>query len=164
MAPRIAERLNALIESGQLSVRAGRTSYRRNGAMVDVIVRERGTHAEHVLTAARVVNCTGPRSDMDRLGFPVLADLRRRNLFMPDNLGLGIETQDCAALDSAGHVSTWLYALGPLTRPNWWEVVAVPEINAQIDRLVHDLCNSPELDAISAHSLAEAFSDLGTGI
>lgn len=164
MAPRIAERLNALVERGQLSVGAGRTAYRRNGALVDVIVRERGTHKEHVVSAARVINCTGPRSDMDRLGFPVLADLRRRNFFVPDNLGLGVETQDCAALDSAGHVSIWLYALGPLTRPNWWEVVAVPEINAQIDRLVRDLCATSQRDPTAKHSLATDFSDLGAGI
>ncbi len=81
-----------------------------------------------------------------------------------DVLGLGIETQDCAAVGSAGHVSNWLHALGPLTRPGWWEVVAVPEINAQIDRLVHDLSTSPAQIAAPVHSLAEAFSDLGAGI
>jgi uncharacterized NAD(P)/FAD-binding protein YdhS len=29
--------------------------------------------------------------------------------------------------------------LGPLTRPTWWEITAVPEINLQIDRLVAQL-------------------------
>ena len=69
------------------------------------------------LDVVAVINCTGPRSDMDRLALPLLADLRRRGLIAPDPLGLGIETQDCAALGSAGHVSPWLFALGPLTRP-----------------------------------------------
>ncbi len=118
MAPRIAERLEALMRSGQLGVMGGRVNaYRRGGEGVDVTVRRRGTTQEHVLPAARVINCTGPRSDMDRLAFPMLADLRRRGLIAPDELGLGIETDDCAALGSAGHVSPWLFALGPLTRP-----------------------------------------------
>jgi uncharacterized NAD(P)/FAD-binding protein YdhS len=164
MAPRIAQRLEALIARGQLDIRGGRIlAIRRNGALVDVTVRTRGTKTEQVLSAARVINCTGPRSDLARLAFPVLADLRKRGLITPDPLGLGIETQDCAAFGSAGHVSSWLYALGPLTRPNWWEVVAVPEINAQIDRLVEDL-SAPEHHAATAHSMAEAFSDLGSGI
>ncbi len=34
---------------------------------------------------------------------------------------------------------SWLFALGPLTRPAWWEITAVPEINLQIDRLVAQL-------------------------
>lgn len=165
MAPRIAARLDALMASGQLDVRAGRVkAYRRQGGRVEVVLRGRGTAAEHVLPAARVINCTGPRSDMDRLAFPMLADLRRRGLIAPDELGLGIETDDCATLGAAGHVSPWLYALGPLTRPSWWEVVAVPEINAQIDRLVHDLLTGPQQHLQAAPSLADAFSDLGAGI
>ena len=32
-------------------------------------------------------------------------------------------------------MSDWLYAIGPLTRPAWWEITAAPEINAQIARL-----------------------------
>ena len=163
MAPRIAERLEALMRSGQLGVRGGRVkAYRRREGLVEVVLHERGTGAEHVLPAARVINCTGPRSDMDRLAFPMLADLRRRGLIAPDELGLGIETDDCAALGSAGHVSPWLYALGPLTRPTWWEVVAVPEINAQIDRLVGLLSKGPRTAV--APSLADAFADLGAGI
>jgi uncharacterized NAD(P)/FAD-binding protein YdhS len=163
MAPRIAARLEALRTCGQLDVTGGRvTSYARNNGLAEIVLRERGKTVEHVLAAARVINCTGPRSDMDRLAFPLLADLRRRGLIAPDELGLGIETDDCAALGAAGHVSPWLFALGPLTRPSWWEVVAVPEINAQIDRLVRHISAGagPYEDA----SLAEAFVDLGAGI
>jgi uncharacterized NAD(P)/FAD-binding protein YdhS len=144
MAPRIENKLKNLINSGQLAIRGGRVlTYRHSDAAADVVFRERNTGTEFTFRAARVVNCTGPRSDMDRLAFPILADLRRRGLILPDDLGLGIETDDCAALDSAGQVSPWLYALGPLTRHSWWEVIAVPEINAQIDRLVRKL-SAPE--------------------
>lgn len=136
MAPRIAERLQALIDSGQLQFAAGRirgTVPVAHGVEMTIALRHGGTKT---FTAARVFNCTGPRSDLDRLEFPLLADLRRRGLIVPDALGLGIETADCAVVDSSGRASDWLFALGPLTRPSWWEVVAVPEINAQVDRLV----------------------------
>jgi uncharacterized NAD(P)/FAD-binding protein YdhS len=163
MAPRIAARLEALTRSGQLEVMGGRVNaYRRRDDGLEAHLRQRGSGRERVFTAARVINCTGPRSDMDRLAFPVLADLRRRGLIAPDVLGLGIETDDCAVLGSAGHTSSWLFALGPLTRPSWWEVVAVPEINAQIDRLVRHI--SAGAEPYEKASLAEAFSDLGAGI
>jgi uncharacterized NAD(P)/FAD-binding protein YdhS len=165
MAPRVAAKLAALIADGRLRVMGGRIQgYRAVGDAVEVTLAARGSGTQHVVRAARVVNCTGPRGDMDRLAFPLLADLRRRGLIAPDPLGLGIETQDCAALGSAGHTSPWLYALGPLTRPSWWEVVAVPEINAQIDRLVRDL-SSPRGPGIPpAPLLAQSFADLGSGI
>ena len=165
MAPRVGAKLAALCASGQLRAMAGRIeSYRHRGEAVEVAFTERGSGTRHLLGAARVINCTGPRSDMDRIAFPLLADLRRRGLIAPDALGLGIETQDCAAQSSSGHVSSWLYALGPLTRPSWWEIVAVPEINAQIDRLVRDLSSSGQAGGVNAPLLAELFADLGSGI
>ncbi len=165
MAPRVAERLGALMTSGQLRVLGGRVvAYRAVDDRVEAEVIVRGGGARELLRAARVINCTGPRSDMDRLAVPLLADLRRRGLIAPDPFGLGIVTQDCAALGSAGHTSPWLYALGPLTRPSWWEIVAVPEINAQIDRLVRDLCSPRGPGVPPAPLLAESFADLGAGI
>jgi len=165
MAPRIAKRLETLMASGQLGIHGGRVlSYRRAGEHVDVRFRERTTGVEHGYPAARVINCTGPRTDLDRLAIPVIADLRRRGLIMSDALGIGLETRDCAALGPSGHVSTWLFALGPLTKPDWWEVIAVPEINAQAERLVQELSDAPRRGAAHAPSLAEVFSDLGAGI
>jgi hypothetical protein len=38
-------------------------------------------------------------------------------LIVSDPLAIGLETRDCAAIGSAGDVSSWLYALGPLTKP-----------------------------------------------
>ena len=165
MAPRVATQLSALVAGDQLVIRAGRiTAYRPKNDAVEVTWVGRGKGTPCTLTVARVVNCTGPRSDMDRLAFPLLADLRRRGLVSPDALGLGLETNDCAVLERSGRVSSWLYALGPLTRPTWWEVVAVPEINAQIDRLVRDRTLPPDADRTPETSLADTFADLGAGI
>jgi uncharacterized NAD(P)/FAD-binding protein YdhS len=166
MAPRVAARIAALRAGGQLHVMAGRVQgYHPREDAVDVEIAARGAGRTQIhIQAARVINCTGPRSDMDRLAIPLLADLRRRGLIAPDPLGLGIETQDCAALGSAGHLSPWLYALGPLTRPSWWEIVAVPEINAQVDRLIGDLSAPRETRTQTPPLLAELFADLGSGI
>jgi uncharacterized NAD(P)/FAD-binding protein YdhS len=162
MAPRVAARLDALLASGALTVLGGRTrDWRRDGGRVAARLHLRGLSTETEVTAGRVINCTGPRSDLDRLAVPLFADLARRGLIAPDALGLGLESDDCAVQDPAGRVSDWLYAVGPLTRPALWEVTAVPEITAQIDRLTHHLAQDA---ARPAAALAEVFIDMGAGI
>ncbi len=106
-----------------------------------------------------MVNCTGPRRDAGAIAIPLLADLRDQGLALPDALGLGLETENCALLDTDRRTSTWLFALGALTCPQWWEITAVPEIAVQVDRLVGQLAN-PE----AAHLSAGDFLDLGAGI
>jgi uncharacterized NAD(P)/FAD-binding protein YdhS len=136
MAPRIASGLQALIDSGQLKILGGRilnAKHVQRGAELEIALRHGGVES---FTAERVFNCTGPRSDLATLEYPLLAELRRSGLMVPDRLGLGIETDDAATIDSEGNTSDWLFALGPLTRPSSWEVTAVPEITEQVGRLV----------------------------
>lgn len=162
MAQRVSANLHALIHSGQLRVLAGRLRgcVARGHGVEAVIARRAGS--EERFHAVRVVNCTGPRSDLDNIAFPLLADLRRRGLIVPDPLALGIETCDCAAIGASGRPSDWLYALGPLTRPAWWEIIAIPEINAQIERLVREMTQPRGTAALPR--LADQFVDLGVGI
>ena len=160
MAPRITERLAAQQASGALEIVAGRVAgYVAAGQHVEVTLRLRdGTL--RAFSAGHVVNCTGPGGDFGKIGNPLIADLRARRLAVPDALGVGLETRDCAVIDGAGAASEWLFALGPLTRPAWWEITAVPEINLQIDRLVAQL-SEPQ----AALSLTTAdFLDMGGGI
>ena len=110
-----------------------------------------------------MVNCTGPASALDQLAIPLIESLRARGLIKPDVLGLGLESADCALIEASGAVSTWLYALGPLTRPAWWEITATPEIVVQVDRLVARLATA-QVDAGPVADAAEAFLDLGAGI
>lgn len=161
MAPRIADGIDALLASGALTIRAGRLrDWRREGEWLRAVLHPRGGGAPEAVSAARVLNCTGPRSDLQGLEEPLFADLARKRLIAPDALGLGLETRDCAVLTTRGETSTWLYALGPLTRPAWWEITAVPEITAQVDGLVHALAQ----DIDHAPALADVFVDMGAGI
>ena len=90
----------------------------------------------------------------------MIAELRDRKLAIPDALGVGVETRDCAVIDGSGEPSSWLFALGPLTRPAWWEITAVPEINLQIDRLVAQLGSPTEASGLTVAD----FMDMGEGI
>ena len=162
LAPRVADRLQALLKNGDLTIWSGGVvDCRLRDGHVDVDVRPRGSPDRLTLKASRLINCTGPRTDFASVGIPLFASLRRRGLVQPDELGLGIETQDCAVCGRDGRPSSWVFALGPLTRPAWWEITAVPEIAAQIDHLVALLAQDP---GVNHPSLARSFVDLGTGI
>jgi uncharacterized NAD(P)/FAD-binding protein YdhS len=168
MAPRVAEAFDALIRGGQLVVKGGRIlGYEPNpapdGGRIAVAYAPRGGGEERFL-ADWVINCTGPRRDLDRCGIPLLAGLREAGLATPDALGLGLETDDCALIDRARRPSDRLFALGALTCPSWWEIVAVPEISLQVERLVARLSDAIDPGPRDHPLAAEDFLDLGAGI
>jgi len=108
-----------------------------------------------------VVNCTGPTTDVRRAGHRLSSALLDGGLIRSDPLGLGLETSDAAVIDSSGVASDWLFAVGPPTRPAWWEIVAVPEITVQVDRLVRRIAHDIRK---AAKPMAAAFLDIGAGI
>jgi uncharacterized NAD(P)/FAD-binding protein YdhS len=160
MAPRVSDAFAKLQSTGALEILPGRIGgYRPVGPSVEVTLRLRGG-GTRVFSAGHIINCTGPGGDFARTAIPLIAELRDRKLAIPDPLGVGVETRDCAVIDGFGEASSWLFALGPLTRPAWWEITAVPEINLQIERLVAQLSNP-----VTAHRLTVAdFMDMGGGI
>ena len=123
-------------------------------------IRPRGKQAMAVEVDA-VVNCTGPLLDVRRSHHPLLRDGLREGLICSDPLGLGLDTSDSAVVNADGKPSNWLFALGPLTRPAWWEITAVPEINAQVDRLVSRIAFDKHR---ADRPLASIFIDIGAGI
>lgn len=162
MAPQIADELDILLSSGRLRVIAGRLlGAEPRGDMLDVSVRARGATTPTTLEVSRVINCTGPASDFAAIEDPLFADLRRAGLIRADALRLGLDTRGSALVDTRGEASDWLFALGALTRPAYWEVTAVPEIRAQVDTLTPRLLSGAPA---RAGSIMQAFSDLGAGI
>jgi uncharacterized NAD(P)/FAD-binding protein YdhS len=163
IAPRVAAALAAMLTSGQLEIAAGRLGgYELGGAGVTATLARRGG-GKRTFEAAAVINCSGPGTNLDRVALPLLSDLKGRGLAMGDSLGLGLETKGSAVSDIYGVASDWLFALGPLTRPAWWEITAVPEIAIQVDRLVSRLTTGVKALA-ERGSAAREFQDLGAGI
>lgn len=163
-APRIGAALAALQSRGRLSIVAARIAgFALEDGRVRVGLTRRGGGADSFL-ASRVINCTGPASALDRLALPLIESLRAQGWVRPDPLGLGLDTQDCAVIEAGGAVSSWLYALGPLTRPAWWEITATPEIVVQIDRLVAQFRDAGVVGGGGRPDAVNAFLDLGVGI
>lgn len=166
VAPRIGRALQDLVERRQVIPLSGRLkSFTARGDYLNIAYTVRNRREIRNIRVARVINCTGPRSDYATLGTPLFAALCEQGLIHADALGLGLETRDARIVDARGQVSDSLFAIGSLTRPAWWEVTAVPELSAQISRLVEVVTRDEALpkDAGPA-GMALDFFDLGAGI
>jgi uncharacterized NAD(P)/FAD-binding protein YdhS len=72
----------------------------------------------------------------------VLQDLLEQGLIRPDPIGIGLDvTPDCAVIDRAGKPSAKLFAIGPLTRGRFWEIVAIPDIRVQCAELAQRIAS-----------------------
>ena len=144
LAPHVADRLAAMIARGQLDIVAGKTiaAVERTDAIA-LTWRRRGSNAAETLTAQRIVNCTGPQGDLTRTTEPVLAALRDRGVIRSDAARIGLDVDGCArTIRADGRPNDWLYALGPMTRGAFWEIVAVPDIRQQTWNLARRLSNA----------------------
>jgi uncharacterized NAD(P)/FAD-binding protein YdhS len=140
-APETAARIEAMLREGILSVRAGRIqALRETSGGAEADVRDRRTGAVETIRVSRIVNCTGPDSDVRRIKDPLLETLRARGTIVPDPLGLGLEAGPSGGLiDASGTASRVLFLLGPLLRARDWECTAVPELRAHAARLAAEL-------------------------
>jgi len=85
-----------------------------------------------MLRVARVINCTGPETDVRKVEDAFVQRLVRDGLVRPDALGLGLDTDAHGSLvDRAGMVQDRLMLVGPLRKGQLWENTAVPELRGE---------------------------------
>jgi uncharacterized NAD(P)/FAD-binding protein YdhS len=137
VAPAIGARLAEELASGSTQIHSGRiTQYREDGDGAEVTYRDRKSAQLVRLRVGRVINCTGPESDLRKLHNALLQDLIGQKMIRPDSLNLGLAvTGDGALVDANGVPSDFLYTLGPTRKGKLWETTAVPEIRAQAAEL-----------------------------
>ncbi|HVQ09339.1 MAG TPA: FAD-dependent oxidoreductase [Allosphingosinicella sp.] len=137
IAPAIGARIEAMQAEARLAVAAGKlVSAEAAADGASLRFRMRGGEAVETLRVARIVNCTGPETDIVRAGEPLLAALLQAGRIRQDALGVGIEVDgQCRAIGADGAASGTLSVIGPLTRGTFWESVAVPDIRAQTERV-----------------------------
>ena len=83
-----------------------------------------------------IVDCTGIVKDPRATGNPVIRRLFEQGLARADALHIGIDiADDCAVINRNGIASRRLFAVGPLTRAAFWEIVAIPDIRNQCAEL-----------------------------
>ena len=143
IATEVAQRLKELIGSGRLEVVAGRVqAMRETEAAVEVEILRRGqSHPPApsreregaVRTFDTIVNCTGPLGAMARTQNRILRQMLDDGLIAVDRLGIGLEVDD---RDRAGDK---VWALGPMTKGRYWEIIAVPDIRGQAAAVAADI-------------------------
>jgi uncharacterized NAD(P)/FAD-binding protein YdhS len=132
MAPPIADQIDAELEAGTLtklrgSLRAVLPSL--HGARVQL----RTTRGEvKEITAARVINCTGPDMNYRRVASPLLNSLFAQGLIVAGPYGSGLWTSETGAVrDQNGSYSHVLFHVGPGRQGTLLESIAVPELRQQ---------------------------------
>jgi uncharacterized NAD(P)/FAD-binding protein YdhS len=134
IAPEVADIVARMIADGQLQVVAGRVeAARKTDGGIEVTYRRRGARQSRSETFAYAFNCTGPLHSIARSKDPVLRSLLDAGQVKPDRLGIGLDvTDDCRA-------GARLWAMGPLTKGRYWEIIAVPDIREQAAEVAGDI-------------------------
>lgn len=136
--------INKLQGTGQLRIVAGRVQdLLDTGTAIEVHYTLRRRPTRKVMTAALVVNCIGPESDYRRIDHPLVKNLMRRGLICPGPAHLGIAALPRGeVVNKKGNTSGVLYTLGSTMKGLLWEVLAVPDIRVQAEKLARLLLSS----------------------
>jgi len=100
---------------------------------VEVEYCRRGAADSRSETFAYVFNCTGPLHSIKRSKDPLLRSLLDGGEVRPDHLGIGLE------IDGTCRAGEHLWAMGPLTKGRYWEIIAVPDIREQAAAVAADI-------------------------
>jgi uncharacterized NAD(P)/FAD-binding protein YdhS len=165
-AAQTGAQLEALHANGQLRFYAGRLqSLTDTTGGAEAIFRHRGTDKLTTLSVAKVINCTGPRSDYSKYQHPLFINLLARGLIDHDPLALGLNgNAEGDLFRYRGKPSGWLFALGAPLKGVLWECTAVGEIRTQARALSAKVLSSlPEQTRFAPSSVSLPGSSLMSG-
>lgn len=136
IAPDVAKRLQELIAEGRLEIVAGRIqSVEEADGALAVTYRRRGRSRIEEGRFAYMLNCTGPLGTISRTRDPMLRQMLADGLIRPDQLGIALDVDERSRV--AGSDRAW--AMGPLTKGRYWEIIAVPDIRGQAAAVADDI-------------------------
>jgi len=137
IAPQVAATVHGMISSGQLEIAAGRivrATQAPDG--MEVELRRRGSQESSKERFAYAFNCTGPLHAMEKTKNPLLRGLLDAGEVKPDQLDIGL------TVDENSRAGNQLWALGPLSKGRYWEIIAVPDIREQAAQVAEDIARS----------------------
>jgi uncharacterized NAD(P)/FAD-binding protein YdhS len=143
-APEPAAATAQLMRDGRLKVAAGRIiEFDEGPSSVVVSWRPRGSAETRQREFTRVINCTGPSSNLASAGEPLVDKLVERGMLTTDALRLGVRVSPEGALIGADETpSDVIFYVGPLLKAEYWEATAVPELRVHAARLAQHLCRT----------------------
>ena len=136
IAPEVSRTIKRMIAEGRLEIAAGRVRSARDvDGGIEVTLTRRGRDREEVRTFGYVFNCTGPLGAIERSRDPLIRQLLADGLIRPDSLGIALAVDDRSRATGADR----LWALGPMTKGKFWEIIAVPDIRVQAAAVAEDI-------------------------
>jgi uncharacterized NAD(P)/FAD-binding protein YdhS len=140
-APQVMARVSEARERGQLAVTAARVAgIHADKRGVTMRLHRRGSGEAAALSGDRLIDCTGLNSDCTKIEQPLLKHLLAGGLVRPDPLKLGLDVTGAGAvIGNDGAVAPDLFAVGPITRGTFWEIVAVPDLRVACERMAERL-------------------------
>ncbi len=92
---------------------------------------------EETISVERIINCTGPETDLHRCANELLKNLAAAGIIKPDALHLGIDADAItgAVINSYGKKNEHIYTTGGNLKGILWENTAVPDIRVHVKRL-----------------------------
>jgi uncharacterized NAD(P)/FAD-binding protein YdhS len=134
IAPEVAATIARLVAEGRLEILAGRIlSACEVEDSLEVEYRRRSSPTSQSLHVAYAFNCTGPLHSITRSNDPLIRSLFDAGQVHPDALGIGLD------VDERSRAGERLWALGPLTKGRYWEIIAVPDIREQAAVVAEDI-------------------------
>jgi uncharacterized NAD(P)/FAD-binding protein YdhS len=124
LAPQVDTQLSRLSEAGLFLVAAP--------GGVEATWTPRGAPAPVRRTFSLAINCAGPLSDVERSEDPLIESLIGGGLARPDACRLGLDVDEQSrAIGADGAPVVGLFAVGPLSRGQVYEMTSVPDIRIQ---------------------------------
>lgn len=140
VAPDVFDKFEKLVSDGIVRFHAGflKSLGAQEGRLL-ASYRVRATPKIAGINADWLVNCTG----MERAGIshsPLLKEMSRFQLIVPDPLGLGIQVNAASEVTAPSEISpARLFAVGALTAGQFWEITAVPDIRVQAKAVAEEI-------------------------
>jgi len=99
--------------------------------------RPKGAHHLESLEAKYILNCSGPELNIAKNNSPLLRNLLKNGIIIPDPLNLGIDATLTGEVK--GRAFGRLFAAGLILFGQQFETIAVPELRCQSAQIAHHL-------------------------
>lgn len=140
--PHIHDKIQQLRIDNKLHIFAGKLiNIVERGDNINVSFYNKKTRRNQDILVSRVINCTGPESDIMRSEKSFLKNCLTKGIICQDPLKLGINADPTTlqVIDHAGLKHPYLYTIGSNLRGMLWETTAVNEIRQQAEALAQTI-------------------------
>lgn len=138
------DKIQQLRIDGRLKIQAGNIiNIKETQKGIEVLYVDKKTSKENSIIVSRVINCTGPNTDLTHQKNNFLAKCLQNGIIKQDNLKLGISanTSTFQVKDANGNIHPYLYTVGSSLTGELWESTAVNELRGQTEKLASVLVN-----------------------